>query len=56
VTLDEALALYEESEPPVDQAWRELCIATVGLGAALARFDTAAKAYGEVKTEGKVAP
>lgn len=49
MTLDDILAAYEASEPPVDRAWRDLVTATVGLGAALARFDLALQVYGQAK-------
>jgi hypothetical protein len=49
MTLDEILATHEASEPPVDKAWRDLCGAAVGLGAALARFQGALDAYGAAK-------
>jgi hypothetical protein len=45
-TIDEALALYDASEFETARAWRELVIATVGLGAALARFTNALDACG----------
>lgn len=45
-TIDEILTQYEASEPAADRAWRNLVTAAGGLGAALARFDLAVKAYG----------
>jgi transposase len=44
-----ALAAYDSSEPEVARAWRELTTAAVGLGTALARFQTALDVFTAVK-------